>query len=191
MNFLTDFIDSIGGIPEESIQKLLALISYKKLTKGHSIAKFGEVPNDIYILKSGVIRSFFTDEKGKEYIRHIFTPIRATGALGAMILDKPSRLSYDCLSDCEVYLINFKEFKNLTLEDKAIANLYARVLELVFLSLESKIYDLSVLNATERYLKLKKQIPEIENLIPQYHIASYLNITPVQLSRIRKEIYSK
>lgn len=191
MKFLVDFIDSIGGIPDESLKKLMPLINYKELHKGESIAKAGDIPSNIYILKKGIIRSYFTDEKGKEYIRHIFTPIRATGALGAMILNKPSRLSYDCLSDCEVYSLSFKKFKQLTLEDKSIANLYATVLEFVFLTLESKIYDLSVLNATERYLKLKKQIPDIENLIPQYHIASYLNITPVQLSRIRKEIFSK
>jgi hypothetical protein len=53
------------------------------------------------------------------------------------------------------------------------------------------VYDLSVLNSTERYIKLKKEIPDIENLIPQYHIASYLNITPTQLSRIRREYYSR
>ncbi len=54
-----------------------------------------------------------------------------------------------------------------------------------------RISELSSLNATERYVKLKKEIPDIDNLIQQYHIASYLNITPVQLSRIRKELYSK
>lgn len=191
MKQLTDFISTIANLPEKSSQKLLKLISLRHFKKNDIIAKSNEIPVDVFILKSGVIRSFYTDEKGKEYIRHIFTPFRATGALGALILEKPSRLSYDCLSDCEVYALNFKEFKKLTKKDKALSNLYATILEIVFLTLESKIFDLSVLNATERYLKLKKQIPEIENLIPQYHIASYLNITPVQLSRIRKEIYSK
>lgn len=75
--------------------------------------------------------------------------------------------------------------------DNDIAVIYANVLESIFLLLEDKSYDLSALNATELYLKLKKQIPDIENLIPQYHIASYLNVSAVQLIRIRKEIYSK
>lgn len=191
MKFLTDFIASIDDIPKKSIDKLFALITFKELKKGDSIAHVGEMPTDIFILKTGVIRSFYTDEKGKDYIRHIFTPLRATGALGALISGKPSRLSYDCLTDCEVYAISFKDFKKLTENDIALANLYASILEIIFNTLESKIYDLSVLNATERYLKLRKKIPNIENLIPQYHIASYLNITPVQLSRIRKEMYSK
>ena len=57
--------------------------------------------------------------------------------------------------------------------------------------MEKRIYELTVLNATQRYLKLQKEIPNIDRLIPQYHIASFLNVTPVQLSRIKKELYSK
>lgn len=191
MNTLIDFISKIDNIPKSSLDKFLALISLKKFKKGDVIAKTGEIPKELYILKKGVIRSFYIDEKAKEYIRHIFTPLRATGALGSLIVNKPSRLTYDCLSDCEAYALNYKEFKALSVKDIGVSNLYSAALEIVFLTLESKVFDLSVLNATERYLKLKKQIPDIENLIPQYHIASYLNITPVQLSRIRKEIFSK
>ncbi len=191
MEFLLNFIPSFGNIPQKSIDKLISLITLKSYKKNHILAKAGEVPDNFFILKSGIVRSYYSDEKGKEYIRNIFTPIKTTGALAALISDRPSRLFYDCLSNCEVYIINFKEFKKLAKKDKYISNLYSTVLEIIFLTLESKIYDLSVLNATERYLKLKKQIPNIENLIPQYHIASYLNITPVQLSRIRKEMYSK
>ena len=107
------------------------------------------------------------------------------------MLQKPSRLTYQCLTDCDIYEFNYFEFKKLIEQDIHISNFYVFALEKVFLRLEDKIYDLSVLNATQRYLKLKKQIPEIENLITQYHIASYLNITPVQLSRIRRKLYSK
>jgi hypothetical protein len=57
--------------------------------------------------------------------------------------------------------------------------------------MESEIFSLAVLDASERYLKLQEEIPDIDNIMTQYHIAAYLNITPVQLSRIRKKLYSK
>ena len=63
-----------------------------------------------------------------------------------------------------------------------------QILENIFFLLETRIEELAFLNATELYLKLKKEIPDIETLIPQYHIASYLNIKPESLSRIRKRI---
>jgi len=61
-------------------------------------------------------------------------------------------------------------------------------LEQVFISYEERNLDLMTLNATESYIKLRKQIPDIDSLIPQYQIASYLSISPVQLSRIRKKL---
>ncbi|QOD60581.1 Crp/Fnr family transcriptional regulator [Polaribacter haliotis] len=191
MKAVFKIIESFGPLPANSKKDLVSLISKKTLKKKDTFSRAGEIPEYIYILESGIARSYYTDEKGKEYIRNFFTPIRAVGALGALILDKPSRFSYDCLTDCTIYCINFKEFKKLTKRDPLISNLYVKVLEVVFLELESKVYNLSVLNATQRYIKLKKRIPDIENKIPLYHIASYLNITPVQLSRIRKEMYSK
>jgi CRP-like cAMP-binding protein len=186
-----NFINSIKPIPKNSCTTLVSIVSIRKFSKGDNLVKVGEKSNEVYVLKSGLIRSFYTDDNGKEYINQIFVPFKTSGALGALLENKPSKYSYDCLSDCEVYAINFKKLKEFTQTDQYISQIYTSILEEAYLILESKIYDLSVLNATDRYLKLKQKISEIDNLIPQYHIASYLNITPVQLSRIRKEIYSK
>lgn len=191
MKILSLFINNFHVLPEASFQKFLAISKLTNRSSKDVLAKVGETPKELFILKKGVVRSYYTNDKGKEYIRSLFTSFSATGALGALILDKPSTLTYDCLTDCELYSINFKDLKELALKDNDIAYMYSSALESIFLLLESRIFDLSVLNATERYLKLKKEIPDIENIIPQYHIASYLNITPVQLSRIRKEIYKK
>ena len=191
MKSLVNFINNFHVLPKESFEKFQKLTELKKFSSKEILAKYGETPKDLFILKSGIVRSYYTDEKGKEYIRSLFTPFSSTGALGALVLDKPADLSYDCLTDCELYAIDFKELKKLALTDKDISYMYASALESVFLLLESRIYDLTVLDATKRYTKLKRVIPDIENLIPQYHIASFLNITPVQLSRIRKELFRK
>ena len=86
---------------------------------------------------------------------------------------------------------DYYKFIELTKQNHELSLFHTKVLENVFISVVKRINELTTLNATERYLKLKNEIPDIENLIQQYHIASYLNITPVQLSRIRKELYSK
>jgi CRP-like cAMP-binding protein len=191
MKVLSAFINNFHVLPKESYQKFLALTELKTISSKGILAKVGDTPKELFILKSGVVRSYYTDEKGKEYIRSLFIPFSATGSFGALISNKPSELTYDCLTDCEIYAINFKALKQLALEDIDIAYMYANALDSIFLLFESRIYDLTVLNATERYLKLKDEIPEIETLIPLYHIASYLNVSAVQLSRIRKKISIK
>lgn len=190
MKILSVFINNFHELPPESYQKFLALTNLKKFSNKHVLTKYGDTPTDLFILKSGIVRSYYEDEKGKEYIRSLFTPFSSTGSFGALVSKKPSELTYQCLTDCELYAINYDELKKLSLIDNDIAVMYANALESIFLLFETKIYDLSILNATERYLKLKEEIPNIENIIPQYHIAAYLNISAVQLSRIRKKIYS-
>ncbi len=188
---LKDFKKTFKDCPEKSLNSLLALASEVSLKKNEIIAKTGEICKNAYIVKQGIIRSFHTDDKGKEYTRSLFTAGKTTGSLGSLISGQPSRLTYECLTDCVVYKFNFKDFKELAKKDSNILKLYSQILENIFFLLETKIEELAFLNATELYLKLKKEIPDIETLIPQYHIASYLNVSAVQLSRIRKEIYSK
>lgn len=191
MKYLSVFINNFHPLSEESFKNFESLTTLKKFSKNEILTKVGEKPKNLFILKNGIVRSYYTNEKGKEYIRSIFVPFSSTGSLGALVTGNKSQLTYECVTDCEVYAINFKELKKLALKDNDIAYMYSNALESIFLLLEEKIYELSALNATERYLKLKNDIPDIEKLIPQYHIASYLNVSAVQLSRIRKEIYSK
>lgn len=191
MDFLKGFLNNLHVLPKESYQDFLKLTKLIKYKKDEVLSKVGETPQELFILRKGLVRSYYTDTKDKVHIRSLFRPFSSTGSLGALIKKEPSELTYECLTDCELYAIKFKDLKELCLKDINIANLYSNALESIFLLLETKIFELSILNATERYLKLKQEIPDIENIIPQYHIASYLNITAVQLSRIRKELYSK
>jgi CRP-like cAMP-binding protein len=190
MEFITDFVSNLSSLSKSSKNKFLGLLTLNAYEKGHVIAELDEIPVNFFILKSGIVRSYITNDKGKEFIKTFFVPVSSTGSFSALILEKPSRLTYDCLTDCEIYTGNFKAFKKLANNHMDISRMYTTVLERIFIRMEKRIFELSVLDATKRYLNLKKEIPDIDNLIPQYHIAAYLNITPVQLSRIRKELYS-
>jgi hypothetical protein len=46
-------------------------------------------------------------------------------------------------------------------------------------------------NPEQRYLELLEKKPDLANRIPQYLLASYLGITQVSLSRIRKRIVAQ
>ena len=189
MKKLIDALSEFHPLSEETKKQYASILESKELKKGEKIAELGEVPTKFFVLTSGVVRSYVTDEKGKEFIRSLYVPMRAVGAFSALIQQKPTEIVYECLTDCKVLMGDFSKFKKLASKNIELASLYNKVLERIFIRMEKRIFELSVLDAKQRYLKLKKHIPEIENLIPQYHIASYLNITPVQLSRIRKELY--
>lgn len=189
MKRLIDALVEFYPLSEETQKQYAEILETVNYKKGDRIADLGEIPTHFFVLMSGVVRSFVTDEKGKEFTRSLYIPMRAAGAFSALVQQKPSEIVYECLTDCTFLVGDFKRFKELAAKNVELANMYNMVLERIFIRMEKRIFELSTLDAKQRYLKLKKHIPEIENLIPQYHIASYLNITPVQLSRIRKDLY--
>ena len=186
MEFFKNFSANFHPLTDESLEEIYELLKVKKYSKNQKIVELGQIPTKFYILKKGVIRSFNIDEKGKEHTKTIFTPVTTSGALGALIKKEPSALIYECLSDCEVIECSYQDFYNLSLKHHEVSIFHYKVLQHIYIREVSKILELQTLDATQRYKSLQEKHPGIDNLINQYHIASYLNITPVQLSRIRK-----
>lgn len=183
--FLGMFVEELSN---ESIKQIEDLLVFKTFKKGEIIVNIGDVPKNFYLIKSGIIRAYVLDETGKEHIKNLFRAPHITGPLSSIIKGKKSRTVYECLTDCEVFMGNQLDFVELTKKNHELALLNNRILERIFLIVEDRVRSLTILNATQRYLKALRDFPDIENLIPQYHIAGYLNITNVQLSRIRKKI---
>lgn len=188
MNPVFTFLNLTTEISEDSFNLLKEITVFKELKAGTQISKIGEKPTSLYLLFSGIVRVYKLSELGKEYNKNFFLPMSFTGSLTALIKDKPSELIYETITDCELYEVNYSELIKLSQKNIQISQLYIKALESVFVSYEIRQLELISLNATERYKKLLKSIPNIEKLIAQYQIASYLSITPVQLSRIRKKL---
>ncbi|MDA9992425.1 Crp/Fnr family transcriptional regulator [Flavobacteriaceae bacterium] len=189
MDPLLKNIRKIYPISKNSSEQLKGIFKEKKFKKKAPLSFKNHISTKFYIVKSGILRSYITDDKGKEFIKFIYTKHSVVGAFSSLIRKKEKNVIIDCLTNCDLIEVDFAEFKNLTNSNQEILQLYNNLLELLFIKLENRFYELSSLNATQLYLKFKKDNPGIENLIPLYHIASYLNITPVQLSRIRKDLY--
>ena len=188
MNKNFEFLNSFTKVSEKAFKKLQNISSYTKIKKGDTIARAGEKATNIHLLVAGVMRAYYYDEAGKQYNKKLFVANSFVGALTSLIVDAPSQMTYQALSDCKLFEIDFVKFKALCKTEIEISNLYCKTLEFIFIQYERRNLELMSLDATERYLKLKERIPDIDDLIPQFHIASYLNVTPVQLSRIRKKM---
>jgi len=188
MNASFEFLKNYTNIPEESFEKLQSIAEPRELLANTILFSVGEIPTKIFLLTKGVLRSFYSSESGKDHNRRIYTAYSFAAPIINFLKKQPSDLTFETLTDCNLFEIDLNKFYTLKQEDTYINQLYTKVLEQQIVTYEERYRDLILLNATERYLNLRKQIPDIDQLIPQYQIASYINITPVQLSRIRKSL---
>jgi len=186
--FLKNYSDTVT---QETIDIFTSISKYKKKSKGEIIVRYGTPTSKFFILENGIVGNFIKKEtcNNKQVIRTLYTSGKPFGAISNLTQkSKKSSASYICLTDCEILETDFNKFLELKKNNANLAFLYNKFLEEVFLRSERKIDELCLMSSTQRYLKLLEDIPNICNILPQYQIAYYLNITPVQLSRIRKKL---
>lgn len=181
-------INLISPLSDEAFSLITPLFQQNSYTKNTMLCKAGEIPTDFYFINSGVMRGFTETPKGVSYNTSIFHSHQFSGPKSALILKKPSRISYETLTECDLITIDYQKMMDLCDVNHEILKLSHKLLELYFVSLERRAITLGSLNAKERYLAMRKRFKHFENDIPQYHIASLLGITPIQLSRIRRDI---
>lgn len=182
------YINSFHQISESSFKTLFQTVEFKQVKAKTKLDDLGDIPYKIYMLNKGVIRSYVVLENGKEVTKTIFTPIIILASFTALINQTKSDSIYQTLTDCEIYEIDYFKYKKILETNFEILAFHAKFLEYLLSQNDYKHIELLTMNAKERYLKLRNQIPNIDNLVPQYQIAAYLSITPVQLSRIRGKL---
>lgn len=190
MNKNFAFLKSIADISEDTFKEILKITEFKRIPAGTQIVKLDEVPTKIYMHVSGVIRCYICTETGKEFNKSFYLPTSFVGSLTALLTTKPSIFVFEALTECKVYELDYHELMKLCDKNPKLKGLYTSILETLYVKYEKRLVEMISMDATSRYLELRKQNPNIDELISQYHIASYLGITAVQLSRIKKKIQS-
>ncbi|MGZ0017409.1 Crp/Fnr family transcriptional regulator [Yeosuana sp. AK3] len=188
MNKNFEYLNSFLDISIETFEKLQNISTFKRVEANQPIAKAGDISSKIYLLVSGLMRVYLSTESGKEFNKYFFMPLCFVGSFTSLIKREPSKLTYETLTDCKLYEIDFEAIIKLSKHDLEVSNLYNKILEHIFVVYEERILELISMDSKQRYLQLRKRIPNVDTMIPQYQIASYLSISPVQLSRIRKSL---
>lgn len=191
MHPLHKFMNSISPLSKGSFDAYMGVCVRKKIDAGTILTPIGAVPDKIYFIESGVARSYSVSGKGVEYIRSLVSTNNILTSTEALIKKLPSTLACQCLTDCVLLEVDYASLLELLTKNPEVSIWYIKTLELHYAHIQKINDELLTLNATDRYLKLQKRIPNIDNMINQYHIAANLGITPIQLSRIRKKLYSK
>lgn len=191
LDSFSDYLLKINPTPPTALKKLLGLFVPVSLKKHEFYAKQGDRPKKIAFIHQGIMRIFFQNQQGEEFNKRFVSGPNVIGAYSSLLTNQPNQVNIQCLTDCEIIEANFTEILTLYDHHHDVERLNRKITEAFFIETEKRQMSLIMYDAAERYDKFRKEFPDYENQIAQYHIASYLGITPTQLSRIRAKKQTK
>ncbi len=182
-------LQSYSPISDQIWSAFSKILSLKTYQKEQWIYKEGEIPCTFAFVTRGLVRLVSTNSDGQEYNKRFFTEGEFPGVMHALHRNEPARHGIQALEDCELVLIDFKQYRELMLENIELLRLQVHYLEKNWL-LEKDQREIYLVqqDARQRYLTFLKEQPELAKRVPQYHLASHLAVTATQLSRVRKQL---
>ncbi|MRI01685.1 cyclic nucleotide-binding domain-containing protein [Kriegella sp. EG-1] len=179
-------IDSVASISTKSLNKLYNVVEYVSFKEGELITSVGQKNNLEYFLIDGICKSFLYTPEGEDVTISFFMSSSILSPSTTRNKDGRSIINIRALTDIEVATIDANIFENLMVEDLEIRHFGNTVLRNELMAKVQKEIALASLKGKDRLLLLRQKFPNIENLVPHADIASYMGLTTISLSRLRK-----
>jgi len=159
-----------------------------RVDSGEYFLETGEIAQYSGFVLQGVLREFFITLKGQEFNKSFNLEGEFTGSLFDLITSEPSAASIQALTPARLLICQFADLQDLYNRHKEWERIGRLLAENLFLLKARREWEFMTLSAEQRYLLLIQKNPELEKRISQYHLASHLGISPVSLSRIRRQL---
>lgn len=186
-DIIFESLNKIYPLTETAQAAFEALLEPVELPKNEYLLREGDRAHHGYFLEEGLVRVFYNKD-GNEYNKTFFTPGMFPTPITALLTSTASQLSFQALLPSQLVRFPFLKFRQLFDKHRCLESMMLRIMEEVWIKKEQHDIRMVTNDATTNYCIFREEYPELENQIPQYHIASYLGITPIQLSRIRAKL---
>jgi len=170
----------------EELDTLESILVPKKYAKGEMILKEGEVCESIYYIDKGLIRQYYY-KNDKELTEHIGADGEIFMCIESLFKEEPTKLQVEALEPSVIYLIPKHKLEQVALHNVNIQILYRKILEESLIISQVHADLLRFETAQNRYKRLCKMKPQVVLRAPLVYIASYLQMTPETLSRVRAQ----
>ncbi len=188
INQIKKYLNSIAKIEDKSLDSFCENRRVKSISKGKVLIRENEVADKLYFLHKGIFRYYLISTDGKDITKGfaIDTHNPVCMAYSSFMTNQPSRIFIDALTDTEISVWDRSYVYPLISADPHWFQLSQRLATGLFIQKEKKEISLLKDASKKRFEDFKNDFPDLLKRVPQHYIASYLNITPETLSRIKK-----
>ncbi|GGF18843.1 Crp/Fnr family transcriptional regulator [Echinicola rosea] len=185
---LVNTIQSMIYLDETGVRGLKAISQIKRFSSGEHWIREGQVPSSFGFVDKGLFRIYYADADGHEVTKGFFQEGSFPTAYTSLQTEKPSYFFIQALEDAQLVTIDYKKWLGMYRADPVWKDFLIAMLTKGYAKKEKRERELLQLSAEERYRGFLTEYPGLDKRIKQHYIASYLGITPVALSRIRRKM---
>ena len=188
------FIDLFVGtlkFTEEEFELMLSHFRLELLPRGSFYLKAGNTSKQKAYINKGCTRTFTVDEKEREHIMFFSFEDWWIADFESYYTQQPAKQYIQAMEDCELLCIPKYDLDKLEDHIPKLKALFEEKRQKMIFATMTNLNEVKSLTPEERYLNLVKKHPHIFQRIPLHYIASYLDIEPPSLSRLRSRISKK
>lgn len=160
----------------------------KLVPKGTIYIGEGDVFKRLFLIQSGIMRSYCLTAEGTEKTLLFTVEGLIYGAADCLFFDQPSTRFWHALEDIQLIEIDADYFNHQSEADMSFLRLRVQMLESLLMDAAKRLESFVRDSPEERYLELFQTKKQLIKRIPDKYIASYIGVTPVSLSRIKKRL---
>ena len=168
----------------EELDLLESILVPMKFLKNETILREGETCTNIYWVVKGLVRQFYY-KNGKEVTEYMATENSIVMCIESLFLEQPTHLQIKAIEPSILIAIPKADLEAVAMKSVNIQILYRKILEESLILSQIHADMLRFESAQDRYHKLIKRQPQLVLRAPLVYIASYLQMTPETLSRVR------
>lgn len=168
------------------ISALTAIGSERQLAKDETLLDAGQEARLAGIVVEGVMGEFYVGADGKRKAKWLAGAGEVVGSMEDLVRKGPAHATIQALTPALVLCLPYAKLRSMALEQPAWSRFFIVMMEQLYRRKSEREYTLLMLKAEDRYGWFRKHHGLMESKLPQEIIASYLGITPVHLSRVRR-----
>lgn len=171
----------------DELDILESILVPMKFARGEKVVESGDVSDAIYYVERGMVREFYF-KNNKSVTEYLAADGTIVMSIESLFREEPSKLVIEALEPTIVYALPRKRLEEVALHNVNIQILYRKILEESLIISQRRADLLRFESAKDRYLKLCKLNPKVIMKAPLVYVASYLQMTPETLSRVRSAV---
>lgn len=164
------------------------LFSRETLDAGAHWVRAGQRRDDFFYIADGMMRVYYVDHDGNELNEGFYAEDMLLGPVASYVSNAPCPFFIQAMEPVTLWVANYPRFHTFALDKPDILNFEITLMQSLFVSNAKRDAKRLLCSGEQRYLWFCREYPHLLERIPQYHIASFLGMTPVSLSRLRKQL---